>query len=138
MNPRTKIFIAENDCASLVSLMLWLEQFPEFEVEGAAISGADWIARINEHRPDVVLLDSTFFRPENLPSLRAVKSGPFAPGILVKTVNNQQLDSLIANEADETLGSEASIKDLCEAIRKAANKRRVALSAANMPITLAG
>ena len=137
MNPRTKIFIAEYDCASLVSLMLWLEQFPEFEVAGASNNGAQLVDRIGELNPDVVLLDVNKGAAENLPVLRAIKAFASAPAVLLRSPIDTN-DSMLQIEADGSVVPSTSIKELCEAIRKAANKRRVAMSAANMPLTKAG
>lgn len=137
MNPRTKIFIAEYDCASLVSLMLWLEQFPEFEVAGASNNGAQLVDRIGELHPDVVLLDVNKGAAENLPVLRAIKAFASAPAVLLRSPIDSN-DNMLQIEADGSVVPSTSIKELCEAIRKAANKRRVAMSAANMPLTKAG
>jgi chemotaxis response regulator CheB len=137
VNARTKIFIADYDCASLVSLMLWLEQFPEFEVSGISRNGAHLVDRINKVNPDIVLLDINNGVAENLPLLRAIRGSNSSPAILLKAQTEQQADAL-ALESDGTIGPSTAIKDVCDAIRKATNKRRLALSAANVPMTKAG
>ncbi len=137
MNARTKIFIADYDCASLVSLMLWLEQYPEFEVSGVSRNSAHLVDRINKVNPDVVLLDINNGMSENLPLLRAIRGTKSSPAILLKAQTEQQADAL-AHECDGTLAPTLAIKEISEAIRKASNKRRLALSAANMPMTKAG
>ncbi len=138
MNARTKIFIADYDCASLVSLMLWLEQFPEFEVSGTSSNGAHLVDRINQLNPDVVLLDINKGVSENLPVVRAIRGSASSPAILLKSPSEQHNDHALAMESDGSIGPLTAVKDLCDAIRKAANKRRMALSAANMPLTKAG
>jgi len=137
VNARTKIFIADYDCASLVSLMLWLEQYPEFEVSGISRNSAHLVDRINKVNPDIVLLDINNGVGENLPLLRAIRGTNSSPAILVKTQTEQQADAL-AIESDGTLAPSIAIKEVCDAIRKASNKRRMALTAANMPMTKAG
>lgn len=137
MNARTKIFIADYDCASLVSLMLWLEQYPEFEVSGISRNSAHLVDRINRVNPDIVLLDINNGFGENLPLLRAIRGTNSSPAILVKTQTEQQADAL-AVESDGSLAPSTAIKEVCDAIRKATNKRRMALTAANMPMTKAG
>ena len=137
MNARTKIFIADYDCASLVSLMLWLEQFPEFEVSGTSSNGAHLVDRINKANPDIVLLDINKGVAENLPLVRAIRGSLSSPAILLKAQTEQSADAL-ASESDGSIGPSTAVKDVCDAIRKATNKRRMALSAANMPMTKAG
>lgn len=117
--------------------MLWLEQFPEFEVAGASNNGAQLVDRIGELNPDVVLLDVNKGAAENLPVLRAIKAFASAPAVLLRSPIDTN-DSMLQIEADGSVVPSTSIKELCEAIRKAANKRRVAMSAANMPLTKAG
>lgn len=139
MTARTKIFIAEYDCARLISLMLWLEQFPEFEITGTAQFGTDLLRRIKDSQPDVVLLD---FNPEtidSLPIVRAIRTSATSAAILATTSGETCVkDCLKASEADEVINPSSSIKDLCESIRRVVNKRRMAVAAANVPMTKAG
>lgn len=118
--------------------MLWFEQFPEFEVTGAAKNGARIVDRINEVNPDVVLLDIHQGLPENLPLIRAIRGSAASPAILLRTHTDQVNDHAIAMEADGHVGPSTQTKELGDAIRKAFNKRRMALTAANMPMTKAG
>jgi len=117
--------------------MLWLEQYPEFEVSGISRNSAHLVDRINKVNPDIVLLDINNGVGENLPLLRAIRGTNSSPAILVKTQTEQQADAL-AIESDGTLAPSIAIKEVCDAIRKASNKRRMALTAANMPMTKAG
>jgi DNA-binding NarL/FixJ family response regulator len=129
VNARTKIFIAEYDCARLISLMLWLEQFPEFEITGTAQFGTDLLKRIKESQPDVVLLD---FNPETIDSLhiiRAIRTSATSAAILAT--------SSAEVGVKECLNPSSSIKDLCESIRRVVNKKRVAVAAANVPMSKA-
>lgn len=139
MNARTKIFIAESDCASLVSLMLWLDQFPEFEVAGATADATHIFDQVKSAKPDMVLLDVSKSNNETIHLIRTLKGLEQRPAVLLRCQNESYLgDSALSLEADCSIGPKNSIKELCEAIRKVANKRKVALSAANMPMTKAG
>lgn len=117
--------------------MLWLEQYPEFEVSGISRNSAHLVDRINDVNPDIVLLDINNGVAENLPLLRAIRGTNSSPAILLKAQTEQSADAL-ANECDGTIGPSTAVKEMSDAIRKATNKRRVALSAANMPMTKAG
>jgi DNA-binding NarL/FixJ family response regulator len=118
--------------------MLWLEQFPEFEVSGTSRNGAHLVDRINQVNPDLVLLDINKGVAENLPVVRAIRGSASSPAILLKSQTEHINDHALSAESDGTIGPSTAVKDLCDAIRKATNKRRMALSAANMPMTKAG
>ncbi|HEY9714326.1 MAG TPA: hypothetical protein V6C72_12725 [Chroococcales cyanobacterium] len=146
MNARTKVFIVDRDCASLVSLMLWLDQFADLEVTGATADATSMagalVGQVKRAQPDVVLVDlasaieiaDTTVFPTTL--VKAIKSAAGEPGILIRGQHDQEI--ALAAETDGYFGPKSSIKELADAIRKIANKRRLALSAANMPMTKAG
>ena len=138
MNARTKIFIAEYDCARLISLMLWLEQFPEFEITGTAQFGSDLVHRVKESQPDVVLLDFNSETIDSLHIVRAIRNSATAAAILATASAEVSVkDCLKSSEADEIINPSSSMKDLSESIRRVVKKKRLAL-AANMPMTKAG
>ena len=138
MNARTKIFIAEYDCARLISLMLWLEQFPEFEITGTAQFGSDLLQRVKESQPDVVLLDFNTETIDSLHIVRAIRNSASAAAILATASGDVSVkECLKSSEADEVINPSSSMKDLCESIRRVVKKKRVAL-AANVPMTKAG
>jgi DNA-binding NarL/FixJ family response regulator len=139
VNARTKIFIAEYDCAKLIQLMLWLEQFPEFEVSGTAKIGCDMLQKIKANQPDVVLID---FNPERIDALQIVRALRYASAdaaiIATASAESGLEEGLLNSDADEILNPASSIKDLCESIRKVVNRHRATLAAANVPMTKAG
>jgi DNA-binding NarL/FixJ family response regulator len=138
VNARTKIFIAEYDCARLISLMLWLEQFPEFEITGTAQFGSDLVHRVKESQPDVVLLDFNSETIDSLHIVRAIRNSATAAAILATASAEVSVkDCLKSSEADEIINPSSSMKDLSESIRRVVKKKRLAL-AANMPMTKAG
>jgi DNA-binding NarL/FixJ family response regulator len=138
MNQLTKIFIAEPDCESLVSTMLWLEQYPEFEVYGNAINGAALAEQINEVQPDLVLLGSGGTNAQAALFLKRIRACVSAPAVVLVTKSDTNLD-LLAAEFDGQIGPRTTLKDIPELIRKAVNRRRLsAITAANIPMAKAG
>ncbi len=141
MDQRTKIFVIEHDCAKLVNLMLWLDQFPEFEIAGVIDDVRNIQNYMNESRPDVVLMngDSPHAPHDAIASVRSLKANPHAPAIVVMGQQPKNTnDKALLAESDFYLQDTASITELYEFIRKTTNKRRIAHAAANMPKTKAG
>ncbi len=126
MNERIKIFIVEYDCVSLITLMLWLDQFPDFEVLGATIDTGNLRERISELQPDVVLLDITMPGPQDVIQLREIKAMIPTPAVLLlyHGVREGLLRALFA-ESDCQLGPDRTLGDLHDAIVKTFNKRQV-------------
>jgi DNA-binding NarL/FixJ family response regulator len=133
MNPRTKIFVVEHDCAKLVNLMLWLDQYPEFEITGVVGDTRNIHQHIADTNPDLVLLDVA---ETSISTVRSLKASPNAPAIVVLCPGEK--DKALLAESDGCVQQTSSLQDLCEFLQKASNKRRTAMAAANMPKTKAG
>jgi DNA-binding NarL/FixJ family response regulator len=136
MNPRTKIFVVEHDCAKLVNLMLWLDQYPEFEISGVVGDTRNIQEQIAENNPDIVLLDVDTTLADRVSTVRSLKASPNAPAIVVLCPSEK--DKALLAESDGYVQQTSSIQDLCDFLQKASNKRRIAIAAANMPKTKAG
>jgi DNA-binding NarL/FixJ family response regulator len=136
MIPRTKIFVVEHDCAKLVNLMLWLDQYPEFEITGVVGDTRNIHQHIAETNPDIVLLDVDSTSGDRVTTVRSLKASPNAPAVVVLCPGEK--DKALLAESDGCVQQTSSIQDLCEFLQKASNKRRTAIAAANMPKTKAG
>jgi DNA-binding NarL/FixJ family response regulator len=139
MNQRIKIFIVEYDCVSLITLMLWLDQFPEFDVLGTTINTGNLREQIAELEPDVVLLDIETPGPEDVPVLKEVKSVQPSPAVILLYHGDPDgLEGVLEAESEGQLGPERTLGDLQEAVIKAYNRRLIARSAALAPMAKAG
>jgi DNA-binding NarL/FixJ family response regulator len=136
MLPRTKIFVVEHDCAKLVNLMLWLDQYPEFEITGVVGDTRNIHRQIAETNPDVILLDVDTSLTDRVTTVRSLKSSPNAPAVIV--LCSSEKDNALMAESDGYVQQTSSLQDLCGFLQKASNKRRTAIAAANMPKTKAG
>jgi DNA-binding NarL/FixJ family response regulator len=138
MNPRANIFIVEKDCSGLVPIMLWLDQFPEFEVFGTT-NDNDFMPLIEEIKADVVLLAKESPEPEDFLTTRQIKALNNSPAIVLSYQSDVgAYEPMLANESDGLITSKTSLTEIYDALHKVVNKRRVAQSAANMPMTKAG
>jgi len=139
MNQRIKIFIVEYDCVSLITLMLWLDQFPEFDVLGTTINTGNLKEQIAELEPDVVLLDIETPGPEDIPVLKEVKSVQPSPAVILLYHGDADgLEGVLESESEGQLGPERTLGDLQEAVLKAYNRRLIERSAALPPMAKAG
>lgn len=142
MISRTTLLVVEEDCSALVPLMLWLDQFPEFEIVGRT-NDSDLLSQIQELEPDVVLLGIESPGPEDLHLhlriIRNIRALNGSPAVLFtcQTVAGAY-DTILANESDGFITYHDSLKEIFDSVRKAANKRKLAQSTANMPMTKAG
>ena len=101
MNQRIKIFIVEYDCVSLITLMLWLDQFPEFDVLGTTVDTGSLRQKLMDLQPDVVLINIQTPGPEDIMPLRAVRSVNPSPAVLLLYHGDDDgLDGVLRLESD--------------------------------------
>lgn len=137
MSPRIRVLVIQNDCARLISMMLWLEQFAEFEIAGIVDDSQRLQEQLVENEPDVLLIDAESLSPERVKCLKALHAFPNAPALII-IGESAQADLLMAQESDLHLTQATSVNELCESLRKANNRRRQVFVTANMPLTKAG
>ncbi|HEY9717852.1 MAG TPA: hypothetical protein V6C69_10310 [Trichormus sp.] len=138
MNSLTKIFIAEQDCESLVNTMLWLEQYADFEVYGTAQTDSSLTDQIEEMQPDVVIFGVAGAAAQVTMAIKAIRSTSSSPAVMVVSRNDVNVDSLAA-EADGQIGPRTGLKDVPELIQKAVNRRRLsAIATKAVPMAKAG
>ena len=125
MDNRIKIFIVEYDCVSLITLMLWLDQFPDFQVLGTTVDTGRLGQQIDELRPDVVLLDIATPGPEDVAPLLEIKSIEPSPAVLLLYEGDPAgLKGILENQSEAQLGPDRTLGDLHGAIAKAYNRRK--------------
>lgn len=139
MNQRIKIFIVEYDCVSLITLMLWLDQFPEFDVLGTTINTGNLQEQIAELEPDVVLLNIETPGPEDIPVLREVKSTQSPPAVILLYHGDAEgLEGVLHSESEGQLGPDRTLGELHDAVMRAFNRRHVTKAAQLPPMAKAG
>lgn len=138
MTSLTKIFVAEQDCESLINTMLWLEQFADLEVYGGSTNAPMIKRQVEEVQPDVVLLGLDTSNPESLPIARLLKSATCTPAILLVQRKDDNVENLLAAECDGQIGPATRLKELPEIIKRAAQRKRIALSQTTVPMAKAG
>lgn len=138
MNQRIKIFIVEYDCVNLITLMLWLDQYPEFEVLGATVDTGDLSQQIKTLSPDVVLLDVNTPGPEDINQLKAVKSvSPTPAVVLLYSGEHQQVEGILKEQSDGALNVTETLKTLYETVVSAHNQRVTKIFPTPTPLPIA-
>lgn len=137
MNPRIRVLVIQNDCAKLISLMLWLEQFAEFEIAGVGDDTHNLQEQMVQNEPDVLLIDAESMSPERLKCLKKLRAFPNAPALVI-IGESAYSEQLLSQESDLHLSQATSVNELCDSLRKANNRRRQVFVTANMPLTKAG
>lgn len=136
MNSLTRIFVAEQDCESLVNTMLWLEQYPDFEIYGTDFAGAPLNEQIEEVQPDIVMLGMGASGAQATLSIKGIRSTSVKPAVLLVTKSDT---TELVTECDGQMGPKTSLKEMPELIRKAINRSKLAaLATVSMPMAKAG
>lgn len=139
MSERIKIFIVEYDCVNLITLMLWLDQFPEFDVLGTTVDTGSMRQQIEDMQPDIVLLDIETPGPEDIPQLREVKSVSRPPAVVLLYQGDPDgLKGVLTNESEGQIGPDSTLGDLRDAILFAVDRNRARIPALLMPVAKAG
>jgi DNA-binding NarL/FixJ family response regulator len=121
----------------------WLTADPGIEIVGKAHTGSEAVTRVEELKPDVVLMDVTMPGMNGFEATRSIKSKPGAPQVVLLAFHDSETarhaawaagaDDLMA-KADVTDGLLGLIRDLvsgqpaARAARRSTRSRRVSKS----------
>ncbi|WP_112241251.1 response regulator [Kribbella monticola] len=81
----TRLLIVDDEALVRAGLKMILESADDLEVVAEAEDGADAVAMVREHRPDVVLMDIRMPKLDGLAATRAVQELPEPPKVVVLT-----------------------------------------------------
>ncbi len=139
INPKTRIFVVEQDCGKLVNIMLYLEQFPEFDLVGSSAKACELNWQLQQSNVDIILIDAEAQDADSLATMRTIKAGINAPAVLVMCGSEQSAsEKILLADADCFVRRNSAVKDMAEMIRRTFNRKKTAVSAANVPLTKAG
>jgi hypothetical protein len=138
MDPRTKILILEKDCGRLTSLMLWLEQFQEFQVRGTLRQLECPVQERIFDDCEILLVGANAVSGEDIKRVRTAKLSPLRPAIvLLSQGNTNSCEGQIANESEAIIKVDASLHDLYDELKKVAQRRKVSVSPSWLPASKA-
>jgi DNA-binding NarL/FixJ family response regulator len=114
-----RILIADDHPIVREGLSAVLETQPDFEIVGAAASGAQAVAQAAELRPDIILLDLELPELDGVAALRAIRASNPAAKALIFTAfdTDERILSAVQAGAQGYLLKGAPREDLFQAIR---------------------
>ena len=114
-----RILIADDHPIVREGLSAVLETQPDFEIVGAAASGAQAVAQAAELRPDVILLDLELPELDGVAALRAIRASNPAAKALIFTAfdTDERILAAVQAGAQGYLLKGAPREDLFQAIR---------------------
>lgn len=116
-----RVAIADDQELVRKGFRLILSSFPDIEVVGEAVDGADAIALAKRMRPDVLLMDIRMPRKNGIEACRALAHDPDAEGVSVLILTTFDIDEYVydalAAGASGFLLKDVDPEDLARAIR---------------------
>ena len=85
---KIKILLVDDSEQFLQSATAFLSQCPSVEVIGTATSGKDAIKKVEELRPDLVLMDIALPQMNGIEATRCIKGQAEAPKIIILTLHD--------------------------------------------------
>lgn len=80
-----RVLLVDDDALVRAGLRMILASSGDLEVVGEAADGAEAVAAVNEHRPDVVLMDIRMPEVDGIAATAAVRALPAPPQVIVLT-----------------------------------------------------
>jgi DNA-binding NarL/FixJ family response regulator len=114
-----RVLLVDDDALVRAGLRMILSSSEELEIVGEAADGADAVAAVQTHRPDVVLMDSRMPEMDGIAATSALRRLPKPPHVIVLTTF--QADEHVMNAlragADGFLLKDTSPAEIIQAVR---------------------
>ena len=120
------VLIVDKSAAVRDGLRSILSAFPDIELVGEAVDGADAIDKAEILSPSVVLVDAQLPEMDGLEATRRLKARFPEIAVLFLTVHADYLDQALAAGADDYLPKDSGRQLLVEKIRELGAARRSA------------
>jgi hypothetical protein len=136
MDSRTSVLIVESNLARLTGLMLWLEQFPEFKVDGTLNKSPSALADQDINNYEIVVLAVDDSACENIIAPRALSAHKPAIVLIDRSTTNKQITDT-KSEYQARLPVDAPLKDLYDQLSMVANRKKQIASSVWLPASKA-
>jgi DNA-binding NarL/FixJ family response regulator len=120
--PFVRVLVVDDDALVRAGLSMMLSGLPDVRVVGEVSDGADVLVAVDEHRPDVVLMDIRMPRVDGLAATATLRARSKAPEVIVMTTFDSDDHILRAMRAGASgfLLKHTPPPDIIEAIRRVA------------------
>lgn len=126
MSDTTKVFIVDTHEPTLFMLNLWLDNEESLEIVGSALSSDNFIARVNDVQPDVIIYNWNITK-NGYRQIRELKRKAFAPAfIAIKDGNFLPLEGVMNRTPETLIPTTATTESLLNSIFRNAEKREFA------------
>ncbi len=117
--PSIRVLLVDDDALVRAGLRMILSSSEELEVVGEAADGADALAAVQAHRPDVVLMDIRMPGVDGIAATSALRRLPDPPHVIVLTTfqADEHVMSALRAGADGFLLKDTAPNEIVNAIR---------------------
>jgi len=115
----TRVLLVDDDALVRAGLRIILSSSEEIEVVGEAADGADAVAAVRAHRPDVVLMDIRMPGMDGIAATLALRRLPIPPHVIVLTTfqADEHVMSALRAGADGFLLKDTAPTEIINAVR---------------------
>lgn len=126
MSRPVRVVLADDHTLVRSGIRRILEAQPGLEVMAEAADGVQTLALVQQHAPDVLVLDLNMPGTDGIDVLRAVKGYPNAPKVVVLTMHagREYVARAMKGGADAYLLKDSAVQDLVTAIEAVVDGRR--------------
>lgn len=119
MSERTSVLVVDDHPVVREGLAAFLATHPDLELVGTACDGAEAVARVQEHVPDVVLMDLVMPNVDGVEAIRRIRTVSAATKVIVLTSfsDDERLFAAVKAGAAGYLLKDAAPAEIVEAIR---------------------
>lgn len=116
---RVRVLLVDDDALVRAGLRMILSSSEELEVVGEAADGADAVAAVQAHRPDVVLMDIRMPELDGIAATAALRRLPSPPHVIVLTTfqADEHVMSALRAGADGFLLKDTPPTEIIKAVR---------------------
>ncbi len=119
IEPKTKIFVADDHPAILEGIIRAFEKEPDLEIAGTASDGLEAVERVKQLRPDIVIMDISMPNLKGIDATHEIKTWNEQVRVLIYTMHSDRefITTLFRIGISGYVLKSDPIKDLVQAVK---------------------